>query len=73
YVHRRLVEARDRGAAVLLISAELDEAMQLADRIVVMYRGRLVGPYEQADVTREQVGLLMAGGDPAEINAGEAR
>lgn len=73
YVHRRLVAARDGGAAVLLISAELDEAMQLADRILVMYRGRLVGPYEQADVTREQVGLLMAGGDPAEIVTGGAR
>jgi simple sugar transport system ATP-binding protein len=73
YVHRRLVAARDAGAAVLLISAELDEAMQLADRIVVMYRGKLVGPYEQSEVTRDQVGLLMAGGRPEEIMAGGAR
>jgi len=73
YVHGRLVAARDRGAAVLLISAELDEAMQLADRIVVMYRGKLVGPYDQTDVTRDQVGLLMAGGRPEEIMAGAAR
>ena len=69
YVHRRLVEARDGGAAVLLISAELDEAMQLADRIVVMYRGKLVGPYDQTEVSRDQVGLLMAGADAAEVVA----
>ncbi len=72
YVHRRLVAARDAGAAVLLISAELDEAMQLADRIVVMYRGQFVGPYAQTEVSREQVGFLMAGGSPAEVVAGGA-
>ncbi len=70
YVHSRLVKARDDGAAVLLISAELDEAMQLADRIVVMYRGELVGPYGQDDLTREQIGLLMAGVSPDEITKG---
>ncbi len=70
YVHARLVKARDEGAAVLLISAELDEAMQLADRIVIMYRGKLVGPYGQNDLTREQIGLLMAGVNPAEVTQG---
>jgi ABC-type uncharacterized transport system ATPase subunit len=72
YVHRRIVAARDGGAAVLVISAELDEAMQLADRIVVMYRGKLVGPYDQNEVSRDQIGLLMAGGSPAEVVAGGA-
>ncbi|MEJ2287191.1 MAG: ABC transporter ATP-binding protein [Deinococcales bacterium] len=71
-VHRRIVAARDGGAAVLVISAELDEAMQLADRIVVMYRGKLVGPYDQNEVSRDQIGLLMAGGSPAEVVAGGA-
>jgi simple sugar transport system ATP-binding protein len=61
YVHGRLVSARDAGAAVLLISAELDEVLALADRIVVMYRGRLVGPYPALSLTREEIGLLMAG------------
>ena len=61
YVHGRLVSARDAGTAVLLISAELDEVLALADRIVVMYRGRLVGPFEAGVLTREQIGLLMAG------------
>jgi simple sugar transport system ATP-binding protein len=55
------VSARDAGAAVLLISAELDEVLALADRIVVMYRGRLVGPYPALSLTREEIGLLMAG------------
>jgi ABC-type uncharacterized transport system ATPase subunit len=61
YVHGRLVAARDSGAGVLLISAELDEVLALADRLVVMYRGRLVGPYAAGELTREQIGLLMAG------------
>ena len=42
FIHRRIVEARDRGAAVLLISAELDEIMSLSDRIAVMYKGRIL-------------------------------
>ncbi len=63
YVHRRLVEARDRGNAVLLISAELDEVLALADRILVMYRGKLAGPFETESLSREQIGLLMAGAD----------
>ena len=63
YVHSRLVAARDAGVAILLISAELDEVMALADRIIVMYRGRIVGPFEAGVLTREQIGLLMAGSD----------
>ncbi|MGH7611188.1 MAG: heme ABC transporter ATP-binding protein, partial [Candidatus Dormibacteria bacterium] len=59
-VHRRLVAERDRGAAVLLISTELDEVVALGDRIAVMYRGAISG-YAQPDTPREQIGLLMAG------------
>lgn len=62
YIHRRIVEMRDRGAAVLLVSAELDEILALADRIAVMYRGEIVALLNVAEATREQVGLLMAGG-----------
>ena len=54
YVHRRLVQARDEGSAVLLISAELDEVFALADRILVMYRGKLSGPYESGSLSRER-------------------
>jgi len=52
---------RDKGVAVLLISAELDEIMSLSDRIVVMFQGRIVATMDAADATREELGLLMAG------------
>ena len=61
YVHRRLVQARDEGAAVLVVSAELDEVLALGDRIAVMYGGRIVGPFDGLEHTREEIGLLMAG------------
>jgi ABC-type uncharacterized transport system ATPase subunit/ABC-type uncharacterized transport system permease subunit len=61
YIHRRIVEMRDRGIAVLLVSAELDEIMALSDRIAVMYRGQIVATVEAAKATREQLGLWMAG------------
>ncbi len=61
FIHRRILAARDAGAAVLLISAELDEIMDLADRIAVMYKGRIIGTVDAAAATREGVGLLMAG------------
>ncbi len=71
YVHRRLVQARDAGVGVLLVSAELDEVMSLGDRIVVMYDGRLQGPFDPAEVTRAELGLMMAGSRataaPAEV------
>ncbi|HUX12689.1 MAG TPA: ABC transporter ATP-binding protein [Spirochaetia bacterium] len=63
YVHGRLVQARDNGAAVVLVSAELDEVMALADRIVVMYRGQLSGPYRRDELSRNRIGLLMAGAE----------
>jgi ABC-type uncharacterized transport system ATPase subunit len=61
FIHRRIVEARDQGAAVLLISAELDEIMSLSDRIAVMYKGRILATLDAKLATREQLGLLMAG------------
>jgi ABC-type uncharacterized transport system ATPase subunit len=65
FVHRRIVAERDRGAAVVLISTELDEVLGLADRIAVMYRGRIAGEVG-AGASAEEVGLLMAGGGPRE-------
>jgi ABC-type uncharacterized transport system ATPase subunit len=62
YVHRRVVEERDRGVAVLLISSELDEILALADRVAVMYRGGIVGVVPPG-VGRERIGLMMAGAD----------
>ena len=64
YIHARLVEKRDEGTAVLLVSCELDEIMELSDRIAVMYRGQIVDILETENVTKEMVGLLMAGVSP---------
>jgi general nucleoside transport system ATP-binding protein len=61
FIHHRIVEARDKGTAVLLISAELDEIMSLSDRIAVMYKGQILDTLNAKDATREQLGLLMAG------------
>lgn len=61
YIHKEIVLMRDRGIAVLLISAELDEIMALSDRIAVMYRGQIVAVLDAKQATREQLGLLMAG------------
>jgi simple sugar transport system ATP-binding protein len=61
YIHKQLVARRDRGAAVLLVSSELDEIMQLSDRIAVMFRGKIVDILEAKKVSRREVGLLMAG------------
>jgi ABC-type uncharacterized transport system ATPase subunit len=61
YIHRRIIEKRDQGTAILLVSTELDEIMGLSDRIAVMYRGKIVDVMPAQAVTKEQVGLLMAG------------
>jgi ABC-type uncharacterized transport system ATPase subunit len=61
FIHGRIVDARDNGAAVLLVSAELDEIMSLSDRIAVMYKGRILATLDAETATREQLGLLMAG------------
>jgi ABC-type uncharacterized transport system ATPase subunit len=61
YIHRQIVDMRDTGIGVLLVSAELDEIMALSDRIAVMYRGQIVAVVNAADTTREELGLLMAG------------
>ena len=61
YIHRRVVEKRDEGAAVLIVSTELDEVLALGDRIAVMYKGRIVGILDPAEATPERVGLYMGG------------
>lgn len=69
YIHARFVEQRDRGAAVLIVSVELDEVMGLADRIAVMFRGRIVDILPAERATREGLGLMMAGATAAEAIA----
>jgi general nucleoside transport system ATP-binding protein len=61
FVHRRLVEERDEGRAVLLVSLELEEILSLSDRVIVIYEGRIVGEYGP-DVTEEELGVAMTGG-----------
>ena len=72
FVHRRLIEERDRGTAVVIVSTELDEVVALADRIAVMYRGRIVG-IVPPDTSREVLGLLMAGVPTEEALASASR
>lgn len=72
FIHRRIVEMRDAGAAVLLVSAELDEIFTLSDRIGVLFRGRLVGDFPRAEASRETVGYLMASGRDDTDGSGEA-
>ncbi|MDT0158678.1 ABC transporter ATP-binding protein [Microbacterium sp. ARD32] len=60
FIHKRIIETRDAGVPVIVISTELDEVTALADRILVMYRGRIVG-IVPGDTPREQLGLMMAG------------
>jgi general nucleoside transport system ATP-binding protein len=65
-VHRRLVEERDEGRAVLLVSLELDEVLSLADRILVLYEGRIVAEYGP-DVSEEELGVAMTGGRAEQV------
>ncbi len=61
FIHQRIIDMRDKGAAILLVSVELDEILSLSDRIVVMFDGSLVGEKINENVTDREVGLLMAG------------
>jgi len=63
FIHNQIVAARDAGSAVLLVSAELDEVLGLADRVAVMYAGKIVKILDEKDAERNKVGRLMAGGD----------
>jgi general nucleoside transport system ATP-binding protein len=66
YIHKQIVVKRDEGTAVVLVSSELDEVLALADRVAVMFHGRLVGPFDMP-VSKEAVGRMMAGADPADV------
>ncbi len=61
FIHNQLLQQRDAGKAILLVSLELDEIMALADRILVMYEGQIVGELSDAEATEEKIGLLMVG------------
>ena len=61
FLHRRLVEEREEGRAILLVSLELEEILSLSDRILVIYEGEIVGEHG-VDVSEEEIGLEMLGG-----------
>jgi ABC-type uncharacterized transport system ATPase subunit len=75
FIHRQAITNRDRGAAILLVSAELDEVLELSDRILVMFRGEIVAERDGRTAEKEEIGLLMATGKrdptPAELAAAE--
>ena len=75
YIHGRLVQERDKGKAVLVVSLELDEVLALSDRIAVMYDGNVVAVLDRKDATEHKLGILMAGGTleeaEKEVNKGE--
>jgi simple sugar transport system ATP-binding protein len=62
FIHRKLIEIRDAGGAVLLVSAELEEILSLSDRVIVIYEGRIVGEVDPRTVGEEEIGLMMTGG-----------
>ncbi|MBQ7688454.1 MAG: ABC transporter ATP-binding protein [Clostridia bacterium] len=70
FVHEQIVATRDAGSAVLLISLELDEVMNLSDRILVMYEGEIVGEFDPKETTVEELGLYMAGAKRQEKKEG---
>jgi ABC-type uncharacterized transport system ATPase subunit len=76
FIHRQAIAKRDAGTAILLVSAELDEILELSDRIAVMYRGRIVGVLDGRTADKNEVGLLMATGgreeSPDQATAGTA-
>jgi simple sugar transport system ATP-binding protein len=65
FIHKQAIARRDAGVAILLVSAELDEVLELSDRIGVMYRGRIVATFDAEHAERERIGLLMARGEAA--------
>ena len=69
YIHGKIIQQRDEGKAVLLVSFELDEVMNLSDRILVMYEGEIVAEVNPKETTTQELGLFMSG---AKRNVGEA-
>jgi general nucleoside transport system ATP-binding protein len=67
FIHKQIIDQRDNGRAVLLISLELDEVMNLSDRILVIYEGELVADLDPKKVTIQELGLYMAGSKKEEV------
>ena len=61
YIRKRIIEERDKGRAILLVSFELDEIMNLCDRIATISKGSIVGVFNEGEVTEREIGMMMAG------------
>lgn len=72
YIHKQIVKSRDNGVGVLLVSFELDEVMNLADRILVMYEGEIVGELDPKKTNVQEIGLYMAGAMKNQVDGGQA-
>ena len=70
FIHKKLVDMRNAGKAVLLVSLELEEVMSVPDRILVMYEGEIVGELDPKTTTTEELGLYMAGAKRGAVNNG---
>ena len=73
FIHKEIIKARDSGVAVLLVSLELDEVMNLSDRILVMYEGKIVGEFDPKTTTVQELGLYMAGAKKDRLKNKEAK
>jgi simple sugar transport system ATP-binding protein len=62
FIHGKILELRERGGAILLVSSELDEVLKLSDRLLVLYRGKAVGAFSRSEFDEKKIGALMAGG-----------
>ena len=71
FIHRELVKSRDAGCAVLVVSVELDEILSLADRILVMFAGRIVGEVDGRRADERTLGLMMAGAQAPALSGAE--
>lgn len=69
FIHKRLIEQRDKGKAVLLVSLELDEILNVSDRIAVIYEGKIVGVVDAKKTTEQELGMMMAGATVKEVGA----
>ena len=72
FIHRQVIAKRDAGTAILLVSAELDEVLELSDRIAVIYRGRLVAVRDARTADKNEIGILMATGGREHADHGSA-
>jgi simple sugar transport system ATP-binding protein len=70
FIHAKIVALRDSGCAVLLVSAELEEVTALADRLLVIYEGQIVGEVDPEEATKEEIGIMMTGGKTATGTSG---